>query len=531
MLAWNCEPTQIQSSGTPRPTPAPSATTPILVAVLDNPCRKAMSARMPAEDNQPVPAARHLGALPPAATIEGTLPAPLQVGSGTALRLEGTLAPGSMAVERVRVRLGSIERDVDAFGVRGRRSRGVAAQWWVVLPVPATTPLGATPLVLMVGGAGEEVELQLGVVELVERVSEPGPQSAPAGTDADGRLIAICMATYEPPYEWLLRQLDSIRAQSWERWVCLISDDCSSPERFADLERAVDGDPRFVVSRSPERLGFYGNFERALRMVPAEAELVALSDQDDRWHPDKLELLAGTLDESPEAALAYSDMRILSEEGEILSDTYWYLQPNGYDDIASLILANTVTGGASLLRRELLDLALPFPSAHSDQHYHDHWLALCALATGDLAYLDRPTYDYTRHADSVTIRQAFEWYAPAHGPVARARLRWRRMTRRLRMGSARPGWRAIYFDRFLLIRQLVAVLELRAGGRIAPAKARPLQLLDNAESSSRALAWLLARSFRPLIGRREALGRERVLLGGLIWRRLAGRRARRSGWS
>ena len=99
-------------------------------------------------------------------------------------------------------------------------------------------------------------------------------------------------------------------------------------------------------------------------------------------------------------------MRIVSDDGEVLSDTYWYLQPNSYDDIASLILANTVTGGASLLRRELLDLALPFPPAHSDQHYHDHWLALCALATGELAYLDRPTYDYTRHVDSVTIQAA-----------------------------------------------------------------------------------------------------------------------------
>lgn len=486
---------------------------------------------MPPEDNQPVSAA---GAAPgpgPTATIEGPLPAPLQIGAGTALRLEGNLEAGPMAVDRVRIRLGPIERDVDAFGMPPPMSYGAGSQWWVMVPVPATTPLGPAALTLIASGAGEEVELPLGEIELVERLTEPGPQAEPARTTepAPGRLIAICMATYEPPYEWLVRQLDSIRAQTWERWVCLISDDCSSPERFGDLERAVGGDPRFVISRSRERLGFYGNFERALRMVPAEADLVTLSDQDDRWDPDKLELLAATLDASPGAALAYSDMRIVSEVGKVLSDTYWYLQPNSYDDIASLIMANTVTGGASLVRRELLDLALPFPPAHSDQHYHDHWLALCALATGELAYLDRPTYDYTRHVDSVTIQAAFEWYAPAHGLRQRARLRWRRMTRRLRMGSARPGWRAIYFDRYLLIGQLVAVLDLRAGDRIAPPKRRPLDLLVRAESSPQAAAWLLARSFRPLIGRTETLGRERVLLGGLLWRRVVGRRARRAG--
>ena len=51
-------------------------------------------------------------------------------------------------------------------------------------------------------------------------------------------------------------ELDSIRAQTVEDWICVISDDCSSPERFAELERLVAGDPRFVVSRSPRRLGF-----------------------------------------------------------------------------------------------------------------------------------------------------------------------------------------------------------------------------------------------------------------------------------
>ena len=54
------------------------------------------------------------------------------------------------------------------------------------------------------------------------------------------------------------------------------------------------GDERFVLSRSPRRLGFYRNFERALALVPRDADYVALADQDDAWHPDKLErLLAG----------------------------------------------------------------------------------------------------------------------------------------------------------------------------------------------------------------------------------------------
>ncbi len=101
-------------------------------------------------------------------------------------------------------------------------------------------------------------------------------------------------------------------------------------------------------------------------------------------------------------------------------------------------------------------------------------------------------------------------------------MHWRRWTRRLRMGLTPLGWRDVYFDRYLMIRQLAAVLELRLGGRIAPEKLRDLDRLASAERSPAAAAWLLARTFRPLIGRNETLGRERVLLGSLVWRLVRG---------
>src|SRR5204862_1232260 len=98
------------------------------------------------------------------------------------------------------------------------------------------------------------------------------PVAVPAGVEGAGPLVAVCMATYDPPDDLLARQLDSIRAQTHADWVCVISDDASRPERFAALERAVAGDPRFAISRADRRAGFYGNFERALELAPPEAE-------------------------------------------------------------------------------------------------------------------------------------------------------------------------------------------------------------------------------------------------------------------
>ena len=90
----------------------------------------------------------------------------------------------------------------------------------------------------------------------------------------------------------------------------MISDDCSQPEADSRLQAAVAGDRRFVLSRSPRRLGFYRNFERALALVAGQAEYVALADQDDVWRPDKLAVL---LAEIGDAELVYSDARVVAE--------------------------------------------------------------------------------------------------------------------------------------------------------------------------------------------------------------------------
>jgi len=312
--------------------------------------------------------------------------------------------------------------------------------------------------------------------------------------------------------------------------MCVISDDCSSPVAFAELERQVAGDGRFVVNRSPERLGFLRNFERAIAMAPEAAALIALADQDDRWHADKLEVLAGALEAAPGSLLAYSDVRIADEAGNVLSDTYFFERRNNAASMASMLITNNVTGAAAMFRRALLETALPFPPGGTGQElYHDHWLAICAMASGPLTWVERPTHDYTRHDASVTIRDAGgNWVAPPRGRREAARMRARRLARRFRLASSGPRWRWAYVCRYLLIRQLAAIVLLRLGrDRIPPQHLRDIDRLLAAEHSPFAAGWLLARSFRTWIGRNETLARERVLFGGIIWRRLAGRRGRR----
>ena len=429
-----------------------------------------------------------------AGEISTAPPDPIRVGAGTAFWVGGTLDPATDPAA-VTVRVGNVAVPLDAVSMPEERRYDRGERWWAMLTIPA--------------GSVDDPPL-------------PEPVADPSGA-----LIAICMATYEPDPARLRVQLDSIRSQTRADWVCVISDDGSSPEAFAEIERQVDGDPRFLLRRSEERLGFLRNFERAISLAPASAELIALADQDDRWDPDKLEILAASLDRSPASLLAYSDVRIADSSGRVLSDTYFFERSNNPSSMASMLITNNVTGAASMFRRRLLDSALPFPPGGTGQEiYHDHWLALCALAQAPLTYVDRPTHDYTRHDASVTVAEAEgHWVAPPEGRLGAARMRARRFARRLRLASRSPGWRSAYIGRYLLIRQLAAILELRLGReRIAAEHIRDIDRLTAAESSPRDALWLLGRSLRPLIGRNDTLARERVIFGGILWRKWVGRR-------
>jgi glycosyltransferase involved in cell wall biosynthesis len=337
---------------------------------------------------------------------------------------------------------------------------------------------------------------------------DPPPPSSLPPDPGEGPLVAICMATFNPPADLVARQIASIRAQTHRNWLCIVSDDCSTAESLAVLRRAIGDDERFIVSRSPRRLGFYRNFERALSMAPAAAEFVAMADQDDQWYPEKLATL---LERIGDAELIYSDARIVARDGSVISDTYWIRRRNNHTSMLSLLVANSVTGAASLLRREVLEFALPFPPAQFS-HYHDHWLALTALALGEIRFVERPLYDYLQHGS------AWLGHATAN----------RMPTLRDRFGSLRTRsprdrvrkWRMHYFVDIARLIQFATVLEMRCGERMAAGKRRDLETVLESDASLVAPARFALRGIRELVGRPETLGAEWMLFAALLWRRL-----------
>ncbi|MCW2240826.1 glycosyltransferase [Azospirillum canadense] len=299
--------------------------------------------------------------------------------------------------------LNTVRLDAEAAQNRHGLTPDLACGFWGLATLPATLP-GARagealrPVLVLEWTDGTREEWPAGTVA-VEEPAAASNDALPHGDapPGDGPLVAIAMATYNPDPALFRAQVDSIRSQTHERWICLIEDDGSNDAHWRDILEATSDDGRFRPVRNGVNLGFYRNFERALGRVPAEAEFVALADQDDRWAPGRLAALIAAV--QGDAVLAFGNMRVVDGTGRVVSETFWPGLDSRHDSLDALLMANAVTGCACLFRASLLRLALPFP-ALGRIAYHDHWIACCAAAEGRIAYLPQSLGDYVQHGSN-----------------------------------------------------------------------------------------------------------------------------------
>lgn len=322
-------------------------------------------------------------------------------------------------------------------------------------------------------------------------------------------LVAVCLPTFNPPLALFRQQIESLCAQTHSNWLCFISDDASAEASRMTIRELTSSDERFVLAPSTERVGVYHNVERCLTLVPPQAEFIALADQDDRWYPHKLARLLAEF--QTDTQLAYSDLRVVDEQAQVLADSYWTTWRNNQTDLVQLLFENTVTGAASLFRRSLLTTALPFPPRVGNL-YHDHWLACAALALGRIRFVNEPLYDYVQHGGNVVGH---------FSPVQRS---WLGLAvaalNRLATASVAklPN---IYAEKVHKPGTIAQTLLQRAAAAIPATKRRELQQMAQIETAWPVARWLFVRGLRRLPQAGVGLPAELYALAGILWRRLS----------
>lgn len=229
----------------------------------------------------------------------------------------------------------------------------------------------------------------------------------PAESSTPALSVALC--TYNGA-RFVAEQVRSILAQRPAPLELVVGDDDSGDDTVSIIEREVAAaraaDPammtELVVRRHSPGLGVVGNFADA--MEACRGDLIALSDQDDVWAPDKLARLVALFAADARVQFVHTDARLVDAAGSPLGLTLLDaleatsaeragLQSG--DAFAVLLRRNLVTGATVMLRRSLVAQAAPFPP----EWVHDEWLAAIAAAQHEhaLRLVPEPLIDYRQH--------------------------------------------------------------------------------------------------------------------------------------
>ena len=256
--------------------------------------------------------------------------------------------------------------------------------------------------------------------------------------------VGVALCTYDGE-RFAAEQVRSILGQSRPPQVIVLGDD-GSRDRTVEIVRETVGESvPLTVLPEGERLGVTRNFERTVAAV--DAPLVALSDQDDVWRPDRLQRLAALFDDD-RLLLVHTDARLVDSEGAPLGRSLFEdlevsareLELERSGRAFDLFLRrNLATGATVVFRRSLLDAALPFPG----EWVHDEWLAVLAAALGGVAVVTDQTVDYRLHgANQIGVSAPTLRYKVGR-VLERRGERNRILARRFAVLAARPDTRPV----------------------------------------------------------------------------------------
>lgn len=212
--------------------------------------------------------------------------------------------------------------------------------------------------------------------------------------------VSIAMTTYNGE-KYLREQLDSILNQTCKDFELIICDDCSSDSSVHILNEYAGKDKRIKVFVNEHNLGFKKNFEKAISLC--NRDYIALSDQDDVWKKEHIEILLSNLGDS---YLVCGNVELIDSNGSHIKNDQIninrYISKNCEEQFLQLLHINFVQGCTCLFRKELVSKILPIPE---NQKYHDKWIGLVAiLEQKPIIYVDKTLVYYRRHDKNVTVK-------------------------------------------------------------------------------------------------------------------------------
>lgn len=179
--------------------------------------------------------------------------------------------------------------------------------------------------------------------------------------------ISVAIATYNGE-KYIREQLISILEQLDENAEVVISDD-GSTDKTIEIIQSLNDQRITILHNNSDKKGPTENFENALKRVTGD--IVFLADQDDVWLNNKVSVMSKQLERY---YLVVCDCKVTDQNLNVTHTSFFELI-NAGPGLMKNIIRNTYHGCAMAFRKEVLEIAVPFPK-HIPMH--DMWIGFVA---------------------------------------------------------------------------------------------------------------------------------------------------------
>ena len=239
--------------------------------------------------------------------------------------------------------------------------------------------------------------------------------------------LSVALCTYNGE-KHIKEQLDSILNQTVHVNEIIICDDKSDDNTFKILQCYQEKHPSiFKLFLNERTLRSVKNFEKALSLCTGE--ITFLCDQDDCWHPNKVEVFTKNFEANPQNLAFCSNGYLMDKNSKVMSDHFpkWdvyekYLCENKFINNFNFITqkGNFSTGATMAVKTEFAKSTIPFPEL--ENFHHDEWLTLLATAYGKMTFIPEKLINYRVHCsqqvggiafakDSLYFSQIYDYFS------------------------------------------------------------------------------------------------------------------------
>ena len=216
--------------------------------------------------------------------------------------------------------------------------------------------------------------------------------------------ISILLPVFKPNIGWLKEQLESIAAQTFRNFRCVVSHDGPIPSSISDQIYSVFPDSRFKLVLNSNHLGTYRHIDYLISEFGLKSMFFALCDQDDVWLPQKLKQVS--------AVLVTKGYDLVMHSAKVVDRSLNWLglnfpdidssRPMGFDEkrVGCFWPGFTLTVSQSLLKALESEMGQT-PSSYDEKFAHDESICELAYVQRSIYMISEPLALYRQHGNNL----------------------------------------------------------------------------------------------------------------------------------